>query len=148
VFDPKDPIIHTYQKAFPQLFTDASKIPPGLKEHFRYPEDLFSAQTQQYALYHITDPVQYFNKQDIWDITQTPDAGDTTQASVPAQAGNNGGRNATLPPSGSPSNSLYLSLQLPGESKNEFLLERSFTPRRKNNILSSFMFARMDGDNY
>jgi uncharacterized membrane protein (UPF0182 family) len=39
-------------------------------------------------------------------------------------------------------------MQLPGESKPEFLLERSFTPRRKNGILSSFIFARSDPGHY
>ena len=72
VVDSSDPIIRAYRKAFPDLFTDGSKVPKALREHFRYPEDLFTAQTQQYALYHITDPVQYFNKQDIWDVVPTP----------------------------------------------------------------------------
>jgi uncharacterized membrane protein (UPF0182 family) len=39
-------------------------------------------------------------------------------------------------------------LQLPGEREPEFSLQRSFTPRRKGGILSSFMFARNDGENY
>ena len=73
-------------------------MPAGLREHCRYPEDLFSAQTEQYALYHITDPVQFFNKQVIWDIAPSPD----TAARPPvdrgrSRAGNNGGRNTTLP---------------------------------------------------
>jgi uncharacterized membrane protein (UPF0182 family) len=151
VIDPTDPIIHTYRKAFPELFTDASKLPAGLRDHFRYPEDLFSAQTQQYALYHITDPVQYFNKQDIWDIAPLPndtDASAATPVTNPPPGGNNGGRNTTLPQSGSPSPPLYLTLQVPGTNSQQFVLERAFTPRRKNGILSSFMMALNDGDNY
>lgn len=153
VVDPADPIIRTYRKAFPQLFSDVSQMPPGLRDHWRYPEDLFSAQTEQYALYHITDPVQYFNKQDIWDIAPAPDQGTTAAVTTPAQAGNNGGRNTTLAASGNASNPLYLTLQLPGLSTTvpppqEFTLERSFTPRRKGGILSSFIFARTDGANY
>jgi len=74
VVDPKDPIIQTYRKAFPELFQDLSAMPAELRAHMRYPEDIFSAQTEQYALYHITDPVQYFNKQAIWDIAPSPDA--------------------------------------------------------------------------
>jgi uncharacterized membrane protein (UPF0182 family) len=148
VVDPTDPIIHTYQKAFPEMFADATKIPEELQPHLRYPEDMFRAQTEQYTLYHITDPVQYFNKQDIWDITPTPDTPNATPGTTEQVRGNNGGRNTTLPPSGSPANPLYLTMQLPGESKPEFLLERSFTPRRKNGILSSFIFARSDPGHY
>ena len=100
VVDPSDPIIRTYRKAFPELFSDVSAMPPGLRDHLRYPEDLFNAQTEQYALYHITDPVQYFNKQDIWDIAPTPEQGTTAAVTTPPQGGNNGGRNTTLAASG------------------------------------------------
>jgi uncharacterized membrane protein (UPF0182 family) len=34
------------------------------------------------------------------------------------------------------------------ESTGEFVLQRSFTPRQKGGILSAFVFARSDGDNY
>src|SRR5262249_30189165 len=53
VFDPNDPIIKTYRKAFPELFQDKSAMPNELLPHVRYPEDIFSAQTEQFALYHI-----------------------------------------------------------------------------------------------
>ena len=110
---------------------------------------MFSAQTEQFALYHITDPVQYFNKQDIWDLATTPDTADDTSAATAApQQGSNGGRNTTLPASNSPADPLYLSMQLPGAKQREFTLERAFTPRRKTGILSSFMIARNDGANY
>src|SRR3954452_16221763 len=126
VVDPKDPIIRTYRKAFPQLFSDVSDMPAGLREHWRYPEDLFNAQTEQYALYHITDPVRYFNKQDIWDIAPAPEQGATAAVTTPAQGGNNGGRNTTLAASGDAADPLYLTLQLPdlqGSPKQEFILE-------------------------
>ncbi len=38
VIDPKDPLIRSYRKAFPDLFTDFDKMPDDLKEHLRYPE--------------------------------------------------------------------------------------------------------------
>jgi uncharacterized membrane protein (UPF0182 family) len=148
IVDPNDPIIRTYQKAFPELFTDASEMPEDLREHWRYPEDLFNAQTEQYALYHITDPVQYFNKQDIWDIAPDPEQATATAVTTPPQAGNDGGRNTTLAATNQASDPLYLTMQLPGEREPEFTLQRAFTPRRKGGILSSFAFARTDGDNY
>src|SRR5262245_9197681 len=49
VVDNDDPIIRAYRKAFPELFKDASEMPRGLREHWRYPEDLFRAQTEQYT---------------------------------------------------------------------------------------------------
>jgi uncharacterized membrane protein (UPF0182 family) len=153
VVDQTDPIIKTYEKAFPELFQDISKMPPDLRAHLRYPEDIFSAQTEQYALYHITDPVQYFNKQAIWDVAPSPDTSSAAPVASAVASGNNGGRNTTLAASGSPIDPLYLTMALPQEagkppSPQQFLLERSFTPRLKGGILSAFVFAESDGDNY
>jgi uncharacterized membrane protein (UPF0182 family) len=62
--------------------------------------------------------------------------------------GNNGGRNSTLASSGNPIDPLYLMMQLPGKTGQEFVLERPFVPRSKANQLSSFLVARNDGPNY
>jgi hypothetical protein len=153
VVDPADPIIKTYRKAFPELFQDIGTMPPDLRAHMRYPEDIFSAQTEQYALYHITDPVQYFNKQAIWDVAPSPDTSSAVAVATAVASGNNGGRNTTLAASGSPIDPLYLTMALPQDpgkppSQQEFLLERSFTPRLKGGILSAFAFAQSDGANY
>jgi uncharacterized membrane protein (UPF0182 family) len=153
VFDPNDPIIKTYRKAFPELFTDADKMDTELRAHMRYPEDIFSAQTEQYALYHITDPVQYFNKQSIWDVAPSPDTSSAAAVATAVQSGSNGGRNTTLAPTGSPIDPIYLTMGLPQgagkpPSQQQFVLERSFTPRSKGAILSAFIFAQSDPDNY
>ncbi len=71
----------------------------------RYPEDIFSAQTEQYALYHITDPVQYFNKQAIWDVAPSPDTSSAAPVASAVASGNNGGRNTTLAAVGQPDRS-------------------------------------------
>jgi uncharacterized membrane protein (UPF0182 family) len=146
----KDPIIHTYRKAFPDLFQDAKTMPAGLKDHWRYPEDLFDTQTEQYTQYHMTDPQQFFQKGALWDVAPDPDAAAAaTAATSAAQGGDNGGRNTTLQSSGNPIDPLYLMMSLPGVSKQqEFVLERPFVPRSKANQLSSFMVARNDPDHY
>jgi uncharacterized membrane protein (UPF0182 family) len=149
VVDPHDPIVNTYRKAFPHMFEDLGAMPATLRSHLRYPENIFNAQTEQYALYHITDPVQFFNKQAIWDVSPSPDT--SSAAPVASAVSTGGGRAQTLAPAGSPINPLYLTMALPDAKKanpQEFLLERSFTPRQKGGILSAFVFARSDGDNY
>ena len=40
----------------------ATKVPPELAAHFRYPEDLFRVQTNMYGRYHINDPDQFFQR--------------------------------------------------------------------------------------
>ena len=126
VVDPSDPIIQTYRKAFPDLFDDMSQMPEGLQDHFRYPEDIFDAQTEQYTLYHMTDPLQFFQKAELWDIAQSPGTSDATSSStVPPPNGQNGGRNSTLASSGNPIDPLYLMMQTPDGSGQEFVLATS-----------------------
>ena len=73
VVDPSDPIIRTYEKAFPDLFDDVDEMPAGLRDHWRYPEDIFEVQTEQYTQYHMTDPQQFFQKAALWDVAPSPD---------------------------------------------------------------------------
>jgi uncharacterized membrane protein (UPF0182 family) len=150
VVDPSDPIIRTYEKAFPDLFDKVDQMPPGLREHWRYPQDIFDAQTEQYTQYHMTNTQQFFQKAALWDVAPSPDAAGTASAAatVAPVGGDNGGRNSTLSGSGNPISPLYLMMQLPGETGQEFVLQRPFVPIRKANQLSSFMVARNDGANY
>ena len=151
VVDPSDPIIRTYEKAFPDLFDSVKSMPQGLQAHWRYPEDIFDTQTEQYTQYHMTNTQQFFQKAALWDVAPSPDAVGTSASSSATAAqvgGDNGGRNSTLSGSGNPINPLYLMMQLPGETGQEFVLERPFVPIRKANQLSSFMVARNDGGNY
>ena len=47
---------------------DGAKIPPAIREHFRYPQGLFMAQAEVYRTYHMTDPRVFYNKEDQWEI--------------------------------------------------------------------------------
>ena len=106
VVDPSDPIIRTYEKAFPGLFDSVKDMPAGLQAHWRYPEDIFEAQTEQYSLYHMTDTQQFFQKAALWDVAPSPDvSGETPPAAVAQTNGDNGGRNTTLGDLGEPDRS-------------------------------------------
>jgi uncharacterized membrane protein (UPF0182 family) len=149
IVDTKDPIIKTWAKAFPDLFDSVKDMPAGLQDHWRYPEDLFDTQTEQYTQYHMTDPQQFFQKATLWDIAPNSDSAGSTTATTSPQGGDNGGRNTTLASSGNGIEPLYQMMALPGIStKQEFVLQRPFVPRSKPNQLSSFLVARNDGKNY
>jgi uncharacterized membrane protein (UPF0182 family) len=142
-----DPMIKAWRKAFPKLFTDESRMPEGLKEHWRYPEDVFRAQTEQFALYHMTDASDFFRKQFIWDVAPRPERS-AAPITPTTTRGSDGGRNTTLAAGGSPIDPLYLTMALPNSDNQEFILSRPYVPRGKPNQLSAFMVARMDGENY
>jgi uncharacterized membrane protein (UPF0182 family) len=72
VVDDTDPIVKAWQSAFPDLFTPNSEVPAALREHFRYPEDLFRVQTNVYGRYQLTDPSQFFTGDLRWSVAQNP----------------------------------------------------------------------------
>jgi uncharacterized protein len=122
VFAPDDPIIASYQRLFPELFHAAAEMPADLRRHARYPETLFAVQAEIYRTYHMLDPQSFYNKEDLWDLAKT-----STQNGTPG-----------------PMTPTYIVANLPGETKEEFLLMTSFTPRNKDNLIG-VMLARCDG---
>jgi uncharacterized protein len=54
--DPRDPLVLTLQKVFPGIFQPLAAMPPDLRAHLRYHEDLFRVQTYMYATYHMAEP--------------------------------------------------------------------------------------------
>ncbi|MGA0877864.1 MAG: UPF0182 family protein [Ilumatobacteraceae bacterium] len=70
VVDPMDPIVRAWSKAFPGLFTPSDQVPASLREHFRYPEDLFRVQTNLYGRYQFDNADQFFNRDSAWSVAQ------------------------------------------------------------------------------
>jgi uncharacterized membrane protein (UPF0182 family) len=147
-----DPILDAYRKAFPDLFTDYDKMPDGLVDHLRYPEDLFRVQTAAYARYHLTDPDDFYNQDDTWRVARDPGtAGADPTTAVTNEAGQATGE--ITAPRIAP---YYQVLQLPDADGNvsseaEMVLMRPFVPYSDDDQrqqLTAFMAARMDADNY
>jgi uncharacterized membrane protein (UPF0182 family) len=124
--DENDALIQAWARVFPDLFTPLSEASPSLREHFRYPEDLFRVQAHQYVNYHVTDPDQFYAKEDFWAVPQV--------AKGPGDEPNE------LEP-------YYVLLPLPGESEERFVLFTPFTPADRPNMIS-WMAAVSDPDDY
>ena len=89
-------------------------MPAGLQDALALPGGHLQARRpSSYTLYHITDPVQFFNKQAIWDIAPTPAASTVTAPVVAAvdERAEQRRRNTTLPASTARSTPLYLTMQ-------------------------------------
>lgn len=81
IMDDEDPILRTWQRVFPDLFTPLEEMPDRLQEHLRYPEDLFRVQTDVYSKYRI-DPALFFQRDgNAWSVAQAPGT-EPTQLSV------------------------------------------------------------------
>ncbi len=68
-----DPILKAWSAAFPGVVKPRSAIPPELKQHMRYPEDLFKVQRDILATYHVTDPKTFYDGSDKWLVPQDPE---------------------------------------------------------------------------
>lgn len=127
--DPQDPILKTYMKIFPGVFKDILNLSPSLKSHLRYPETLFSVQSNMLKTFHMTNASVFYNKEDAWDIAK-----ELFEAK---------------PQNVAP---YYTVMKIPGEDKPEFVLMLPFTPassasNTRNNMVA-WMAARMDGEHY
>ena len=74
-WDENDPILKAWMKAFPGVVQDKSEMPSDLREHVRYPEDLFKVQRSLLELYHLDDPRQFYSEQNKWTVPNDPAAG-------------------------------------------------------------------------
>jgi len=71
-WDDSDPILKTWEDVFPGTVKSKKEIPTELKEHLRYPEDLYKVQRYQLARYHVTDAVDFLNGNDRWAVPADP----------------------------------------------------------------------------
>jgi hypothetical protein len=120
VMDPHDPVLATYERAFPGVFKNLDQISPDLKLHLRYPQDLFEIQATQYETFHMTDPQVFYNREDLW---------------VPPLEKYDG--------KVSPMEPYYILMKLPGSDVLEYMLMSPFTPEHRDNMIS-WLAARSD----
>jgi uncharacterized membrane protein (UPF0182 family) len=78
-WDDQDPILKAWSSAFPDTVQPKSMIPPALLDHLRYPEDMFKVQRYQFARYHVTDPNQWFQDNNRWDVPEDPNGAKSLQ---------------------------------------------------------------------
>lgn len=155
LWDEDDPIARAYDKAFPSLFTPGSQMPDELREHVRYPEDLFRVQANAYGRYHVTRPDSFYQGNDAWDVAQDPGTGRVSRTidTTPTTSGN-----TPITGSGAPKRNqslriepTYLLLRLPGAEKASFVILQPFVPTSRNDEqinLTAFLVGSSDPENY
>jgi uncharacterized membrane protein (UPF0182 family) len=122
--DPSDPILKAYERAFPGVFKSLDQLPPDLKQHLRYPEDMFAIQMHEYKTFHMTDPQVFYNREDLWDSPHEEFEG----SELPMQP-------------------YYILMKLPGSTRLEYLLMMPFTPHGRDNMIA-WVAARCDFPGY
>ena len=122
-WDEKDPVLATWAKAFPGTVKAKSEISKELLSHIRYPEDMFRVQRDILSAYHVTSADAFYGGQDFWRVPRDP-------STFGANAGNQ-------PP-------VYLTMQIPGQSKPTFSLSTPFVPRGGRENLSALAVVNSD----
>lgn len=120
-WDENDPVLDTWQGAFPDAVKVKSEVPEELLDHLRYPEDLFKAQRRMLEEYHVTNPTQFYNGDDAWVVPDDPTLGDVEE---------------DIPP-------YYQTIQMPEDDAGAFSLTTTYTPRNRAN-LAAFMAVNAD----
>src|SRR5215217_6693894 len=116
-WDEEDPVLQTYMKAFPGVVEPKSEMSDELVGHVRYPEDLFKVQREILTRYHVSNPVDFYNQNDRWQIPDDPTQ-DTDQDQPP----------------------YYILAQRPGDDRASFQLTSALNAFERDN-LSSFISA-------
>lgn len=74
-WDAKDPILKAWTKVFPGLVKPLKDMPQDVRDHVRYPQDLFNTQRALLAQYHIDDPRNSYNGKGKWSVPADPAPG-------------------------------------------------------------------------
>lgn len=121
--DDKDPVLKAWEGVFPGTVKPSSAITPELRQHFRYPEDMFKVQREMLAQYHIDDPRQFYATQGFWQVPQDPHGTPNEQ-----------------PP-------YYVLAQVAGQTDPRFQLTTALTSLRRQN-LSAWVTVSSDPRDY
>lgn len=138
VVEESDPLIRSYEGAFPALFEPASSIPQDLVAHLRYPEDLFRVQSDMYLRYHMTEPDVFYNSEDAWEEPVDP----STTGNPERLRGEFLATNFVRPML-----PYYLLMRLPEEERLSYLILQPFNPADRPNM-ASFLIAKSGPEDY
>ncbi|WP_018684122.1 UPF0182 family protein [Actinokineospora enzanensis] len=128
----KDPVLKAWEGVFPGTVKPSTEISPELRQHFRYPEDLFKVQRELLSRYHVADANEFFSQKTFW--------------SVPADPTEDGASNGTNT-NGAKQPPYYVLAQAPGQSNATFQITSALTLLNRQ-FLASWVSASSDPNDY
>ncbi|EHR49362.1 hypothetical protein SacmaDRAFT_1073 [Saccharomonospora marina XMU15] len=129
--DDNEPVLKAWRNVFPGIVKPSSEITPELREHFRYPEDIFKVQRELLTKYHVRNPQEFYSTQTFWNVPQDP-----TQE---------GGLDPNSDTAKQPA--YYLLAQAPGQSDPRFQLTSALTPLARQ-YLAAWATVSSDPEDY
>jgi uncharacterized membrane protein (UPF0182 family) len=126
--DESDPVLKAWESVFPGTIKHVP-ISESLREHFRYPEDLFKVQRTLLAQYHVDEAGQFYSTQTFWDVPSDPTGENQSNANVGNQ-----------PP-------YYVLAQAPGQSEPTFQITSAMTLLNRD-FLAAWVSVSSDPEDY
>jgi uncharacterized membrane protein (UPF0182 family) len=129
-------------------------MPAELREHLRYPEDLFRVQTDVYSKYHL-EPADFFQRRGAWSVAQAPSidprqssAGTNTPTTIadeqpPSELATESSASRFVP--------YYTLFHNEQTNQDEFVILRPYVPFSSDDVrteLQAYMTASSDPDTY
>jgi uncharacterized protein len=124
IMDEEDILIKVWNNIFPGIFKSKNEMPEEVYAHIRYPANLLLIQGLVYAKYHMTDPMVFYNQEDLWIRATEKYYGDVQ-----------------------PVEPYYIMWQLPDSDSPEFSLILPFTPKNRQ-VLIGWIAGLCDKENY
>ncbi|MFC4001836.1 UPF0182 family protein [Prauserella oleivorans] len=129
--DDKDPVLSAWMNVFPGIVKPSSEVTNELREHFRYPEDMFKIQRELLTKYHVQNPQEFYSTQTFWNVPQDP----TQEGGLDPNSDA-----AKQPP-------YYVLAQAPGQNQPTFQLTSALTPLARQ-YLAAWVTVSSDPENY
>ncbi|MEX0869469.1 MAG: UPF0182 family protein, partial [Nitriliruptoraceae bacterium] len=133
-----DPLLDAWERTFPGLIEPIDAADERVREHFRYPQDLFRLQSDLYTSYHIPTASAFYNRADEWDIPADP-AFAANEGVDATSIQNFGGSNERR------LNPYYLLMRLPNAETEEFVLIQPYLALERPNMVA-WLAGRSDGE--
>jgi len=70
ISDTEDPIINAYRIAYPGVFKKLETMPLELRQHLRYPRELYYMQMMVYSKYHQLQPELFYEQAETWQFAK------------------------------------------------------------------------------
>lgn len=137
--DEKDPVLKAWMGVFPNTVKPSSDIKPELRQHFRYPEDLFKVQRQMLSKYHVSSPSDFYSGVGYWEPPQDPTVDNVTTADAQRDAASK--RRDRQPP-------FYVLAGDPNDPKKVSFQLQSPLVRENREFMAAYVTAASDPDNY
>jgi uncharacterized membrane protein (UPF0182 family) len=119
-WDESDPVLQTWEKAFPGTVKPKSEISADLLGHLRYPQDYYKVQREILTTYHVDNASDWFNANDQWAVPADP----------------SGDGDSTEPP-------YYLTVRMPGQEDAYFSMTSVYVPNGRQNLAA---YAAVNSD--